>query len=887
MSRNFCWFTVAVLALVWGVGAQEIPPPPRDLRVEYLTDPMGVDVAQPRFSWKLEHPERGQQQTAYQVLVSLEPAVGSGEMWDSGRVISPDSAHVVYAGKPLLGGRTYYWKVRWWDKEGRASAYSRVARFHTGLLAASEWRGKWITGGGQLRREFRLAGQPARAYAYISGLGYYELRINGRKVGNHVLDPGWTTYDKRVLYSTYDVTPYLRAGDNAVGVMLGHGWYGSRAVLLQMNIELEGGSRAEVVSDATWKVHPGPIVSDSIYHGETYDARLETPGWDQPGFDEAGWKAASLADPPKGVLSAQMMPPIRVVDTIVPLRVTNPRPGMWVYDMGQNFSGWVRLKVRGPRGTAVKLRHAELLYEDGTINVENLRRARATDVYILRGDAEAETYEPRFTYHGFRYVELTGYPGTPPPDAVHGRVVHTDVRPTGGFSCSNDVINRIQRLIYWGIKTNLHSVPTDCNQRDERMGWMADAHLYAETAMLNFDMPAFYTNFLRNIRDIQGEDGTVTDTVPHKWGQRPADPAWGSAYPLIAWYMYQYYGDRRILEEHYGGIKAWADFLHSKAEDGIVSYFYYGDWVAVRKTPGNLVSTFYYYWSTDLVARVAELLGRKEEAAVYRKRAQTIAEAFHRKFYNLETRSYANGTQTANLLPLFLDIAPKEVRGAVWSNLVNDIVYENNTHLTTGIIGTKYLMPLLTRMNRSDLAYELASQTTYPSWGYMVENGATTLWELWQNKTGPSMNSHNHPMFGSVGQWFYNALAGIHGAPGFAQIRIEPQVVRDLRWASGSFETLRGLVACSWRRTEEGLRLEVAIPVGSQAEVYIPKLGMESAEVFESDRLIWDGQSYRPGAAGVTGVRQTERAIICATGSGRFAFALKPRPAGDGGGANR
>lgn len=887
MSRNFSMFTAVVLAAVWRLGGQEIPPPPRDLRVEYLVDPMGVDVTRPRLSWKLEHPERGQQQTAYQVLVSLEPAVASGEVWDSGRVASPESVHVVYGGKPLMSGRTYYWKVRWWDKEGRASAYSRVARFHTGLLAASEWRGRWITGGGQLRKEFRLAGQPMRAYAYISGLGYYELRINGRKVGDHVLDPGWTTYEKRVLYSTYDVTPYLRAGENAVAVMLGHGWYGSRALLLQMHIELEGGGRAEVVSDASWKVHPGPVVSDSIYDGETYDARRETPGWDRPGFDDAGWNAASLADAPKGVLSAQMMPPIRVVETIVPLRVTNPRPGMWVYDMGQNFSGWVRLKVRGPRGTAVKLRHAELLYDDGTINVENLRRARATDVYILRGDGEAEIYEPRFTYHGFRYVELTGYPGTPPPDAVRGRVVHTDVRPTGGFSCSNDVINRIQRLIYWGTKTNLHSVPTDCNQRDERMGWMADAHLYAETAMLNFDMPAFYTNFLRNIRDVQGEDGTVTDTVPHKWGQRPADPAWGSAYPLIAWYMYQYYGDRRILEEHYAGIKAWADFLDSKAEDGIVSYSYYGDWVAVRKTPGSLVSTFYYYWSTDVTARAAEILGRKEEAANYRRRARAIAEAFHRKFYNAENRSYANGAQTANLLPLFLEIAPKEVRSAVWSNLVNDIVYENNTHLTTGIIGTKYLMPLLTRMNRSDLAYELASQTTYPSWGYMAENGATTLWELWQNKTGPSMNSHNHPMFGSVGQWFYNALAGIQGGPGFEQIRIEPQVVRDLRWASGSVETVRGLVSSSWRRTEDGLRLEVTIPVGSQAEVHLPKLGLEAVEVFESGQLIWDGQARLGTAPGVTGVRQTERAVICATGSGRFIFELKGRQSVEPRGVNR
>ncbi|MCS6953870.1 MAG: glycoside hydrolase family 78 protein [Bryobacteraceae bacterium] len=864
-----------------GLSQHETPPPPRDLRVEYLADPMGVDVARPRFSWTLAHPERGQRQTAYQVLVSLNPVLSSGDQWDSGRVASPDSAHVVYAGRPLESGRTYYWKVRWWDKDGRASAYSRVARFHTGLLAASDWRGRWIGGGGQLRREFRLPGRPVRAHAYVSGLGYYELRINGRKVGDHVLDPGWTTYDKRVLYSVYDIAPYLAAGDNAVGVLLGHGWYGQRSLLLQMNIEVEGGQRMEVVSDTTWKAHPGPIVSDSIYDGEVYDARLETPGWDRPGFDDAAWKPAVAVEPPRGVLSAQMMPPIRVVDTILPLRITNPLPGMWVYDMGQNFSGWVRLKVRGPRGAAVKLRHAELLYEDGTINVENLRRARATDVYILRGDGEVEIFEPRFTYHGFRYVELTGYPGTPPPDALHGRVVHTDVRPVGSFSCSNPVINRIQRLVYWGIKTNLHSVPTDCPQRDERMGWMADAHLAAESAIFNFDMPAFYTNFLRNIRDIQETDGSVTDTVPHKLGRRPADPAWGSAYPLLAWYMYQYFGDRRILEEHYAGLKAWADFLHSKAEDGIVTYSYYGDWVSLRKTPGTLVSTFYYYWSTDLAARAARVLGKDSDAAMYRARARAIAEAFHRKFYNPDLRTYATGTQTAKLLPLFLDIVPEDVRRQVWTDLVNDIVYENNTHLTTGIIGTKYLMPLLSRMNRNDLAYELASRTTYPSWGYMAENGATTVWELWQNKTGPSMNSHNHPALASVGAWFFQALAGINlvdDAPGFVKIRIQPEVVRDLRWASGSLETLRGLVACSWRRTETGLQLSVTVPVSSEAEIHLPKLGLPSVVVRESGRVIWDGQTYRTGALGVSGARQTERAVIVTVGSGTYDFELQEAP---------
>src|ERR1035438_7780121 len=414
-----------------------------------------------------------------------------------------------------------------------ASPYSAAARFETGLLDSADWKGKWIGGANQMRTEFTLAGRPVRARAYVAGVGFCELRINGRKVGDHVLDPAWTTYDKRVLYTVYDITERLRPGANAVGVMLGEGWFKSRALRMQIHAEMEGGQTVDVATDAMWKTMPGPIQSDSVYNGEVYDARLETPGWDRAGFDDAHWKAANLIDGPKGVLSAQMMPPIRVVDTIAPVKMTTTHPGVYIYDLGQNISGVVEMRVRGPRGTRVQMRHAELLYDDGTLNVENLRAAKATDVYILRGDGSLEVYQPRFTYHGFRYVELTGYPGAPKFDTLRAKVVHSDVRPTGGFTSSKQILNQIQRNIVWGIQDNLTGVPTDCNQRDERMGWMADAHLYAETAMLNFDMPAFYTNFLRDIHDVQGADGTVTDTVPHRYGSRPADPAWGMAYPLL------------------------------------------------------------------------------------------------------------------------------------------------------------------------------------------------------------------------------------------------------------------------------------------------------------------------------------------------------------------
>jgi alpha-L-rhamnosidase len=853
------------------------PPAPVGLRTEYLANPEAVDVARPRFTWVLEHPERGQRQIAWQILVSTGPEVNVGDVWDSGRVEGSQSAPAVYGGKPLESGRTYYWKVRWWDASNAASPYSRPARFSMGLLSPSDWKGKWIGGANQLRKEFNLPARPLHARAYVSGLGYYELRINGRKVGNHVLDPGWTTYEKRVLYTAYDVTDLLRPGANAVGLILGQGWYGSRAALLQLNVETEGGQRIEVVTDASWKVRQGPIVADSIYDGETYDARLETPGWDRPGFVDAGWQSAALADPPKGVLSAQMMPPIRVTDTITPLKMTSPRPGVYVYDMGQNFSGWCRLRVRGPRGAAVRLRHAELVYDDGMINVENLRRARATDTYILRGDGEEEVWEPRFTYHGFRYVELTGFPGAPRLDTLRGRVVHSDVRPQGGFAASKPILNQIQRIILWGIRSNLHSVPTDCNQRDERMGWMADAHLYAESTLWNYDSAAFYANFLRDIRDIQGPDGSVTDTVPHKYGRRPADPAWGAAYPLITWYLYLHQGDRRVLEEHYEGVKAWTDFQRSKAQDGILAYSYYGDWVPVEKTPGELVSTFYYYYSAHLTSRMAEILGRKAEAETYSKLAGEIREAFNKKFLNPDN-TYANGTQTAQTLALYLDLAPKERRGAVFSRLRDDIVYGKNTHLTTGIIGAKYVMELLSRQGQTHLAYELATQTTYPSWGYMIENGATTLWELWQNKTGPSMNSHNHPMFGSVGAWFYRALAGIDpdpARPGFERIRFAPGAVRDLEWAAGDIETVRGRVLSRWSRTPEGFRLEVAVPVGSTAEIRLPKFNWRQIEVVESGRTVWKDDRFVPGAPGLTAGRQTPGELIFEAGSGRYLFELR------------
>ena len=881
LTRSTAWAAAAaIVALIFApaIGGAEPsgPAAPVSLRCEYLTNPMGIDMAKPRFFWVVDHPERGQAQSAYEIVVSTDPTAAEGDVWTSGKVASPKSTQIAFAGKALQSGRSYFWRVRVFDRDGRESAWSDAARFDTGLLDRTDWKGVWIGAKNELRKEFTLSGRVKRARAYIAGLGYYELRLNGRKAGNRVLDPAWTTYDKRVLYATYDVTGFVRQGANAVAVTLGNGWYKSRALLFQLNVELEDGSVASLVSDTSWKAADGPITTDIIYDGETYDARLETTGWERPGFDDSGWPAAEAVKGPAGVLSAQLMPAIQVVDTIVPFKMTSPLPGTYVFDMGQNFSGWARLRVRGPRGTDVRLRFAELLFPDGTLNQDNLRSAQAEDHYILKGEGE-ETWEPRFTYHGYRYVEVTGFPGTPTLATIRGRVVHSAVEPIGSFAASKDVLNGIQRLITWGQKTNLHGIPTDCDQRDERMGWMGDAQGTAEEAIMNFDMAAFYTNFMRDIRDVQDEKGRLSDTVPHVWGGENADPAWATAYPLICWYMYQYYGDTRILEVHYDALKKYVEFLRSKAENGLVKFSSYGDWVAIEKCPGAIVSSFYYLYDVRILADAARLLGKTQDAATYDKLAAEIRTAFNKEYYNPKTGDYADGTQTANTLPLFLDIpTPKE--GGAWGRLFDDIVYEHDVHLTTGIIGTKYIMEVLTRFGAADLAYDIACRTDYPSWGYMMASGATTLWELWQNREGSSMNSHNHPMFGSVGAWFYKALAGIDQAPGstgFERILIQPQMVRDLTHASGSTRTVRGEVSCSWSRTELAVRVEVTIPFGSEAEVVIPKLGIRDVRLSEGGTPIWADGRFVAGAAGIAGAEDKDGAIRVRTGGGRYVFVLE------------
>lgn len=868
-----------LIGFIWTAASADEPPgpqPPSDLRCEYLENPLGIDVKKPRFSWILEHTSRGQKQTAYQIIVSSSPEAQEGDIWDSRKVTSFQTAQVSFDGEELESNTSYYWKVRYWDAEDTPSPYSTLSRFDTGLFEYEDWEANWITKHNQLRKEFELEENPERAVVFVSGLGYYELRVNGKKVGKNVLDPGWTTYDKRVLYSTYDVTDYLDRGPNAIGVILGSGWYKSQALILQLHLETEDGEETVIISDDTWKSKPGPVITDSIYNGETYDARLETPGWDRTGFDDSDWDQADTAISPRGRLVSQLLPPIQVVDTMVPKKITNPLPGVYVFDMGQNFSGWARLRVKGLEGTRVRMRFAELVYPNGMINQENLRSARAEDVYILKG-GQTEVYEPRFTYHGFRYVELTGFPGVPTLNTIRGRVVHTAVEQTGNFLCSNSLLNQMQKNFLWGFKTNLHSIPTDCSQRDERMGWLGDAHLTAEGGMMSFHMPAFYTKFINDIRDVQDKKGTITDTVPYIWGGRPADPAWGTAFPLLCWNMYEFYGDTRILEEHYEGLKHYVDSLVEMAKDDLLTFSRYGDWVSIEQTPGSLVSSFFYYYDLLLLSRIAGVLGNEDDARKYSELGEKVRSSFNKTYYSPDTRGYGPNTQTANALPLFLDMPTSSMRGGVIHNLVTDILYKNNTHLTTGIMGTKYLMDALLKTNNAVLAYELATQTTYPSWGYMIECGATTLWELWQNKTGPGMNSHNHPMLGSYSAWFYGALAGIDQKPesvGFEKILIRPQMVRDLTHAAGSIMTIRGEIQTSWQRTDNSIRLEVKIPVNCEAEIILPKFNLQDIVLKEKDVQVYARGKFLTGIEGITMVDETDYGYVIHVGSGKYEFEL-------------
>ncbi|MCX6877426.1 MAG: glycoside hydrolase family 78 protein [Verrucomicrobia bacterium] len=871
---------------------------PSRLRCEYLVDPLGIDVAKPRLSWVIEErsqssEDRGQKQSGYQVLVASTPeslAKDQGDLWDSGKVESDQSIQVEYSGK-LLGSRlACHWKVRVWDKGGKASAWSAPAGWSMGLLNPQDFKAKWIGAPTDapiepaplLRKTFSLDKKIERATAYISGLGYYELTLNGQKVGDHVLDPKFTRYDRRVLYVTYDMTRQLKNGNNAMGVMLGNGWYNYHVknpwsfdtapwrakpkMLLQLEIAFADGSTQTIISDESWKYSTGPIQFDGMLSGEVYDARLEKEGWNTAGYDDSKWVAAKVVDAPKGKLSAQMVQPIRVTEVLKPVKVSQPKPGVYLYDMGQNIAGTARLAVTGPAGTEVKIQYAELLHDDGTLNPDRIKvfcqsAEFQTERYVLKGKG-TEIWQSRFMYHGFQYVQVTGFPGEPKLADLEALVMHTDLENAGTFECSNELLNKIQHCTRWSYLNNFHGHPTDCPNR-EKIGWTGDAHVAAETGLYNFDASAAYTQWMLDFKDEQRDSGELPGIVPtggwgYQWG---GGPGWTSAYVLIPWYMYQYRGDIRLLAEHYENLKRYVDYLTSMAKNGIVGIDP-GDWsVAKTETPVEVTSTGYYYCDAVIVSKMAGILGQPDDAAKYAQLAAAIRQAFNREFLNGQTKQYANGSQTALSCALYQGLVEPADVDTVLDNLVANVEMQGN-HLDCGILGTKYLLHVLANNGRADVAFKVTAQTTQPSWGYWIKQGATTLWEKWDDSDG----SHNHVMFGDVSAWFFKSLAGIcpdESGPGFKKIIIKPAIVGDLTWVKCGYDSIHGRIVSNWKLDAGKLTMEVTIPMNTTATVYVPS--KDAAGVTESNKLAARAQ-------GVKFLRMENGAAVYEVGSGTYRF---------------
>ncbi len=904
-----------------------------DLRCEYLADPLGIDVVQPRLSWKLGSQWRGQRQTAYQVLAASEEkrlVEDKADLWDSGKVASDQSIHVVYTGKPMTARTRCYWKVRVWDRDDKPTAFSETAVWEMGLPAPEDWQAKWISARGEgvglpnasfrvgdpvppskrgqdardtqgqdalatqakspqpaplFRKAFTLAKRVRSARIYICGLGYYELHLNGAKVGDHVLDPAFTRYDRRALYVTYDVTRQLRKGPNALGVILGNGWYNMHtrcvwdfdkapwrdrpALLCQLEITFDDDSKMVVASDATWRVTTGPLLFDSIRNGEKYDARLEKAGWDAADANDTGWSVAQVVPGPKGKLTAQMMPPIKINKLVKPVKLSEPKPGVYVFDMGQNMAGWVRLRVFGPAGHEVVMRYGERLNPDGTLDQKEIGQhiktgLPQTDTYILKGRG-TELWEPRFVYHGFQYVEVTGLPGKPSLNALEARVVHTAFDPAGTFECSNDLFNRIQRNTLWSYVSNFVGYPTDCPHR-EKNGWTGDAHLAAETGLYNFDAASAYTKWLNDLKDEQRPTGELAAIIPtsgwgYQWGN---GPAWDSAYVLIPWYLYQYRGDARILAEHYDQLKLYVDYLTSRAKNHIVAIGL-GDWAPAKTTtPEKVTSTGYYYRDALIVSRAAALLGKTEDAKKYGGLASAIRDAFNKEFYDSKTGLYAGGTQTAMSCALYHGLVPPQERGKVLGKLVESIQAKDG-HLDAGILGTKYLIDSLTANDRADVVYGMATKTDYPSWGRWLEEGATTLWEQWDGNA-----SRNHIMFGHISAWFYQTLAGINPDPemvGFKHIIIRPQLLGDVKWARAEHESMYGTIKSAWEIRDGKFSLKIAVPVNTSATVYVP---------CDKQNAIAEGPGSTYRADHARFLRLEDRYAVFEVESGTYEFVSQP-----------
>jgi alpha-L-rhamnosidase len=904
------------------------PTPVGELKTEYLKNPLGIQEIQPRFSWVLPSVPagaRGLQQKAYQILVASTPeklAAGLGDLWDSGKVTSSASVQVVYAGRKLTSRQRVYWQVRIWTGS-TPSAWSEPASFEIGLLKPADWSAQWIashleadpqqtTRPPYLRRGFTARGPIAQARLYVTALGLYEAYINGQRVGEDYFTPGWTDYSCRVQYQTYDVTALLQAGDNALGVTLADGWFAGHLawgknnrnryghpvrLLAQLEITYADGTCERVVTDETWKSGTGPILAADIYHGESYDARLADVAWTTAGFDDHAWGAARRCPlTTKPVLQASASPRVRKIEELPAKDRTEPTPGVYIFDLGQNMIGWARLKLSGPAGTTVTIRYAEVLNPDGTLYIANLRSAKCTDTYVLNGQGQ-ETYEPRFTFHGFRYVEITGLTTPPALDAVTGVVVHTATARTGHFASSDPLLNQLFSNIIWGQKGNFLEVPTDCPQRDERLGWTGDAQVFIQTACYNMDVAGFFTKWTQDLRDAQPPQGSYPMVAPDVLGKwltiKPAEwktdggPGWADAGVICPWTIYLAYGDVRILERHYASMVKYGEFI---TQTNLKTRHSFNDWLHHdANTPLDVTALAYNAHTTDLLGRIAGVLGKKKDQAKYTARFKKMQQDFARQFLT-STGRVVGDTQTAYALALRFNLIPPAMRAAALEHMVFDIEHgrytntwkNRNTHLSTGFLGVKPLIFALSDGGRLDIAYKLLFNEDYPSWLFPVKNGATTIWERWDGWTtdkgfqSPGMNSFNHYAYGAIGEWLYSVVAGIRfdpAAPGGKRWIIHPQLppvgsaqAQRLTQARASFASSYGMVTSGWTRAGATVTMEVIIPSNTTAQIILPTAKISAAQEH--------GKGLK-SAPGLSQIKVVNGRVTCLAGSGTYRFTVR------------
>lgn len=872
-------------------------------RCEYSQNPLGVDSLQPRLGWTLASEERGARQTAYRIVVASDLSglkADKGNLWDSGRVESNQSLNIAYAGRELASARRCWWKVRVWDEAGAASEWSEPAFWEMGLLQPTDWQpARWIRAPDALdpsverdpapllRTTFDVGKPVARARLYGTGLGFHELFLNGEKVGDQVLSPVFTQYGKRVCYLVHDVTAQLREGRNALGAMLGNGWYNQHArevwqlhraawrdrpkLLCLLAIEFTDGTRQIVASGPDWRVAHGPVRYDGIRNGETYDAREEKTGWTTADFDDAAWPRAALAEPPAGELAWEGMPPVRVIETRKPVSITPLADGRQIVDFGQNLAGWARLRVSGPAGTEVRLKYGERLLDDGGVSHQYLDKhiksgGFQTDRFILSGRGD-ETWEPRFTYHGFRFVEVSGYPGKLGAEDIAARVVRTDFSQAGDFRCSDETVNRIVECASWSYRGNFQGRPSDCPHR-EKNGWAGDAVMAAEQAMYQWHNVAAYEQWMRSFRDVQRPNGQMPLIIPTgDWGydyRGEVQPPRDAAFLVIPWYLHLYHGDRRVLEDNFAGMRAWVDYCGTRARDSIVDEGIGDHSPAGEPTETALTSTAFYFQGADLLARIAGVIGRDEEARRYTGLAQEIKAAYQKRFRR-GGGTYGEGTQTAQACTIGLGLCPPQEQNDVVARLVDD-VEARGRHLATGNLGTKYLFRALSRNGHAELAYEVALRRTSPGYGYWIDRGATTLWEWWTDDS-PSLN---HGRWADIVAWFYQELAGLRADPahpGFKRFHVMPHLLGDLTWVKAWHDSVHGRIEAAWRRDGERLTLNVLAPPNTTATIHVPA---KSKEV-----VTLDGQPPEM-IEGVKFLRFTEGRAVYEIGSGRYEFVGKP-----------